>query len=157
LDLIAREGLVAGRDFELEAFDRLLGKHGDHTGGERDAARALMEGRADAACMIEANYLGFTREGLLTRDSTRIVAQTEPYDHCNFTVLDGAPAKLIARFRELLLGMEYTDPEVRPLFEMEGLKQWLPGRASGYAALDAALDRFGAADRFVRSVAARVS
>jgi len=28
------------------------------------------------------------------------------------------------------------------LLDMEGLKKWLPGRVSGYSALNAAVDRF---------------
>jgi phosphonate transport system substrate-binding protein len=41
---------------------------------------------------------------------------------------------------------------VRPLLDMEGLKQWQPGRTEGYAALDAALSRFGTVDEFVKAV-----
>jgi ABC-type phosphate/phosphonate transport system substrate-binding protein len=153
LDFIASQGLEPGRDFEVVVFDKLSGKHGDHIGGERDAVRALIRGDAGAACIIDGNHLLFTQEGVIPAGATRILAQTPPYDHCNFTVLDGAPGAPIGRFRELLLGMSYADPDVRPLLDLEGLKQWLPGRTSGYAALNAALDRFGSADRFVRSVA----
>jgi len=155
LNYIASQGLEPGRDFEVLVFDKLAGKHGDHIGGERDAMRALIRGDADAACIIDANHLLFTQEGVMPSGATRILAQTPPYDHCNFTVLDGAPQVLVGRFRELLLGMSYKDPEVRLLLDLEGLKRWLPGRTSGYAALNAALDRFGSADRFVRSVAAQ--
>jgi ABC-type phosphate/phosphonate transport system substrate-binding protein len=155
LNFIASQELEPGRDFEVVVFDKLAGKHGDHIGGERDAVRALIRGEADAACIIDGNHLLFTQEGVIPAGATRILAQTPPYDHCNFTVLDGAPGALIGRFRELLLGMSYADPDVRPLLDLEGLKQWLPGRTSGYAALNAALDRFGSADRFVRSVAAQ--
>jgi phosphonate transport system substrate-binding protein len=41
-----------------------------------------------------------------------------------------------------LLGMSYDDPSLRPLLDMEGLKKWLPGRVSGYAALEQAVDRY---------------
>ena len=34
----------------------------------------------------------------------------------------------VERFVELLLGMSYDDPAVRPLLELEGLKEWRPGR-----------------------------
>ena len=50
-------------------------------------------------------------------------------------MLDGAPAAEISTFRELLLGMSYADPEVRRLLDLEGLKQWVPGRTEGYALL----------------------
>jgi phosphonate transport system substrate-binding protein len=154
LSFIADHGLEPGKDFEVLQFDKLIGKHGDHIGGERDAARALLRGEADVACCIDGNYLLFRQEAILPADSTRLVAQTTIYDHCNFTVLDGTPAQQVRRFRELLLGMSYADPQVRPLLDMEGLKQWQPGRTEGYAALDVALSRFGTVDEFVKAVSA---
>ncbi len=154
LSFLSREGLVPGKNCEVLRFDKLRGKHGDHIGGERDAARALLRGDADAACMIDGNHLLFGREGTLPPGSTRVLAVTAPYDHCNFTVLDGAPAALVSRFRELLLGMSYADPAVRPLLDLEGLKQWRPGRVEGYALLNEAVDRFDSVEPFVRQVAA---
>lgn len=122
---------------EVVRHDVLLGKHGDHIGGERDAVKALLAGSIDAACIIDGNRLAFAREGL---GGTRVIHVTPAYDHCNMTVFDGVPAS-IDRFRELLLGMSYDDPEVRPLLDMEGLKQWVPGRTEGYALLERACER----------------
>lgn len=150
LEHLARAGLVPERDFQVRRFDVLVGKHGDHVGGERDAARALMQGEVDAACMIDGNHLVFTNEGLLPRASTRVLAQTAPYDHCNFSVLDGAPSEALERFRALLMSMRYDDSSVRPLMDMEGLKQWCEGRTSGYALLESACDRFAYLDSFLR-------
>jgi ABC-type phosphate/phosphonate transport system substrate-binding protein len=146
---IAEAGLKPGVEFKVLGHDLLVGKHGDHIGGEREAARALIAGKADAACMIDGNHLAFTREGTLPAGSTRILAQTAPYDHCNFTVLDGVPATPLARFTELLLAMSYDDPSVRALLDMEGLKQWLPGRVEGYAQLNRAVDAFGTLDAWL--------
>lgn len=154
LNFLAEQGLKPDSDFTVIVFDKLVGKHGDHIGGERDAARALMNGGADAACILDGNRLAFSREGLISSSSTRVLAQTPPFDHCNFTVLEGAPVGLIARFRDLLLQMSYANEEVRPLFDLEGLKQWHPGRTSGYTQLTAAVDRFGTIDTFVKGVVA---
>ena len=140
LDHLRQNGMVAGRDFTARRFDVLGGKHGDHIGGERDAAVALMAGEIDAAWMIDGNHMAFSREGLLPASATRIVARTGLYDHCNFTVSPGAPEAQIARFTELLLAMRWEDPQVRPLLELEGLKTWLPGRTSGYDLLVRATD-----------------
>jgi ABC-type phosphate/phosphonate transport system substrate-binding protein len=137
---LAEAGLEAGRDYEVLRHDVLVGKHGDHIGGERDAVRALLAGKVDAACVIDGNHLAFTRDGTLPQGSVRVLAQTGKYDHCNFTVLDGAD---VARFRELLLSMSYADAAVRPLLDLEGLKEWKDGRTSGYALLERFLDRFG--------------
>ncbi len=128
----------AGVTGDVVYHDVLVGKHGDHVGGERDAVKALLAGTVDAACIIDGNHVAFVREGLFQSQAVRVVLQTPPYDHCNMTILDGAPPT-IGRFRELLLAMSYQDPEVRPLLDMEGLKQWLPGRTSGYALLERAV------------------
>jgi phosphonate transport system substrate-binding protein len=154
LSLLGAQGLDPGTDLEVMYFDKLLGKHGDHIGGERDAVRALLRGDDDAACMIDGNHLLFSQEGVIQAGTTRVLATTPKYDHCNFTVLDGAPRKLVDRFRALLLGMSYADPSVRPLLDLEGLKQWRAGRTEGYAALNEAVDRFGYVEPFVRQVAA---
>jgi len=155
LNYLSGGALRPGGEFQVMIFDLLAGKHGDHIGGERDAIRALVRGEADAACIIDANHLLFLQEGTIPAGATRILARTPPYDHCNFTVLDGAPSEPVARFRELLLGMSYADAEVRPLLDMEGLKQWQPGRTTGYAMLAKAVDQFGTLDGFVSRVAAR--
>ena len=146
---LAEAGLRDGTEVETVAFDLLVGKHGDHIGGEREAVRALLRDEVDAACIIDGNYLAFTQEGTLSPGSARVVSRTAPYDHCNFTIFDDAPADLIAQFRELLLEMSYADPQVRPLLDLEGLTKWLPGRTSGYAQLEGAADRFGFIDAFV--------
>jgi ABC-type phosphate/phosphonate transport system substrate-binding protein len=140
LDHLRAQGLVAGRDYTARRFDLLSGKHGDHIGGERDAAQALMAGEIDAAWMIDGNHLAFSREGVLPAGATRIVARTGAYDHCNFTTSPGAPEEQVARFVELLMGMAWDDPSVRPLLELEGLKAWRSGRTSGYALLERAVN-----------------
>ena len=118
--------------------DVLLGKHGDHIGGERDAVRALLEGKVEAACVIDGNHLAFTRDGTIPPGAVRVLAQTGKYDHCNFTALGGVDT---ARFEALLLGMSFADPKLRPLMELEGLTAWLPGRTSGYALLERAVEQ----------------
>jgi phosphonate transport system substrate-binding protein len=133
-------GLVPEVDFEVQYNDLLGGKHGDHIGGEREAARSLIAGRADAACIIDANHLFFVTEGTLASGATRILAQTAEYDHCNFTVVKGMADDSAARFSELLLAMSYDDAGVRPLLDLEGLKAWREGRVTGYRALDNAVD-----------------
>jgi ABC-type phosphate/phosphonate transport system substrate-binding protein len=136
-------GLSPGVDVKVRRFDVLGGKHGDHIGGERDAARALIAGEIDAACMIDGNHLAFSREGTLPSGSTRVIGQTQPYDHCNFTVLGDPNEASTARFTQLLLSMSYDDPDVRPLLDLEGLKEWRAGRIELYAPLERAVDESG--------------
>ena len=140
LSHLRSQGLIPDGDFKVRYNDLLGGKHGDHIGGEREAARSLMTGEADAACMIDGNHLLFITEGTLPSGATRVLAQTAAYDHCNLTVGPTASRALVERFHKLLLEMSYDDPEVRPLLDLEGLKAWREGRVEGYRALERAVD-----------------
>jgi phosphonate transport system substrate-binding protein len=134
-------GVRPGQDVRIRRFDVGVGLHGDHVGGERDAARALVAGEIAAACMVDGNHLLFGQEGVFQPGSTRVIAQTPPYDHCNMSVSDAVPADVQRRFGDLLMSMSYADPRVRPLLDLEGLKAWRPGRTTGYSALDEAVDQ----------------
>jgi phosphonate transport system substrate-binding protein len=142
LNLVAESGLDPIRDCRVLYHNMMVGKHGDHVGGERDAARALASGAADAACVLDANYGVFINEGTLDPGTTRVLATTPPFDHCNFTVRASLPADRWKPFVDVLLGMSFQDPEVRAFMEMEGLKKWLPARTTGYAQLEKAVGRF---------------
>jgi len=142
LSVIADAGVVPGEDCRVVYHEVMVGKHGDHVGGERDAARALAGGNADAACVLDANYTVFINEGTLDPGTTRVLASTPPYDHCNFTVREVLPEERSQPFVDVLLAMSFQNPEVRTLMELEGLKQWLPARTSGYAQLAKAVERF---------------
>jgi ABC-type phosphate/phosphonate transport system substrate-binding protein len=147
LSYLRKQGLLPTVDFNVRRYDLLEGKHGDHIGGERQAAAALMAGTADAACMIDSNHHLFSAEGVLRVGSTRVLSRTPRYDHCNMTAGPVAPPELIDRFRESLVGMSYDDPEVRLLFDLEGLKAWKVGREEGYEELESAVDALGFYDR----------
>src|SRR6516225_4756922 len=86
LSMLADAGVVPGEGCRVVYHEVMVGKHGDHVGGERDAARALAAGNADAACVLDSNYTVFINEGTLDPGTTRVLASTPPYDHCNFTV-----------------------------------------------------------------------
>jgi ABC-type phosphate/phosphonate transport system substrate-binding protein len=143
LSLLRNAGVEPDTDLDVRRFDVGVGLHGDHIGGERDAANALRAGQVEAACLIDANLLLFGREGTLPAGSVRVLAQTPAYDRCNMTAGPAADPALVDKFTDLLLGMSYADPGIRPLLDLEGLREWLPGRTDGYTALDRAVTESG--------------
>jgi len=140
LDHLNQAGLKSNVDFKVRLFDILGGKHGDHIGGERDAAIALMQGEVNAAWMIDGNYQAFSKEGILVAGETEIVAQTLAYDHCIFSISPHTSTADASRFNEILLNMKWSDSKVRHLLELEGLKEWRKGRTSGFLLLNRAVD-----------------
>lgn len=140
LALLVEAGVVPGKDCRVLYNEVMTGKHGNHVGGERDAARALAAGNADAACVLDGNYTVFISEGTLDPGATRVLATTPPYDHCNFTARVDLPEEHAQGFVKVLLGMSFEDPEVRTYMELEGLKRWLPARTTGYGQLEKAVE-----------------
>src|SRR5439155_13882603 len=104
----------------------------------REEAGALVEGRVDAACVLGGNHILFVSEGVVPPGSLRVLDETPPFDHCNFTVGPAAPEEPVSRFGQLLWEMSYEDPAVRTLFELEGLRAWVPARTIWFAALEGA-------------------
>jgi phosphonate transport system substrate-binding protein len=142
LGMLAEAGVVPEKDCRVVYNNVMVGKHGDHVGGERDAARDLASGKADAACVLDGNLPLFVNEGTLDPGTTVALAKTPPYDHCNFTALAELPDAKLRSFVEGLLAMTFENPSVRSLMEMEGLRRWMPGRTTGYGQLENVVKRF---------------
>ncbi len=143
LSLLRDAGLEPGIDVRFRRYDIGVGRHGDDIAGERFAARALAAGDVHAACLSDANVMLFACEGVLPAGTTRVVAQTLPYDHRIMAAGPTADAALLDTFCELLLGMTYADPEHRPLLDLEGLHRWRSARTQGYQQLERAVDEVG--------------
>ena len=45
------------------------------------------------------------------------------------------------RWLEALFSMRYDEPAHREMMDLEGLKEWLPGRTSGFGPLSEAVER----------------
>jgi ABC-type phosphate/phosphonate transport system substrate-binding protein len=135
LQTLRRSGLAAGEDFRVRRFDVLVGKHGDHIGGERDALRCLQQGEADASCVLDLNWQLWTADGTADPSRFTVLATTPRFDHCNFTVLESFPAEREQRWTQTLFRMSYDNPAHREMMDLEGLKAWLPGRTTGYDVL----------------------
>lgn len=141
LGLLQRHGLEPGRDVSVKRFDVLVGKHGDHVGGEKEALQAVQSGEADACALLDLNWQLWTADGTIDPGRYRILATTDRFDHCVFTVRDTLPEAMLTPWLETLYSMSYDNPAHREMMDMEGLKTWLPGRTSGFAALAEAVER----------------
>ena len=50
-------------------------------------------------------------------------------------MLDRFPDDRARRWTDVLFRMRYDNPAHREMMDLEGLKEWLPGRTSGYVGL----------------------
>ncbi|HTU84541.1 MAG TPA: PhnD/SsuA/transferrin family substrate-binding protein [Solirubrobacteraceae bacterium] len=143
LHYLAREGFDAATQCELLRFDTDIGKHGDTGDSELHVVRAVAEGRADAGVLSAAYFSAFRADGVADVAELKVSWRSEPYYHCNFTVLDTFDRELGERWSQALLAMDYDDESLRPAMELEGVRVWHPGGASGYASLRSAMREQG--------------
>ena len=144
LGRLRHEGLEPRRDIAVRRFDVLVGKHGDHVGGELEAFQCLKRGEAAACAMLDLNWEAWTRDGTIDSNEFVTVGATSRFDHCVFTVRQDLDAGAERQWLEALFSMRYDVPEHREMMDLEGLKAWLPGRTTGFQALADAV----AAERF---------
>jgi phosphonate transport system substrate-binding protein len=136
--------LDPGADLAVRRFDVLVGKHGDHVGGERDAFECVRGGEAAACAMLDLNWDAWTKDGTIDAAQFTIVARTDRFDHCVFTVRQDLDRAAEQRWLGALFAMRYDNPAHQEMMDLEGLKAWLPGRTSGFGPLTAAV----ASERF---------
>ena len=139
IEWLERHGLRAGHDFEVRRFDVLVGLHGDHVGGERDAMKSLQRGEVAASVMLDMNWDAWTRDGTINTTEYAILGSTDRFDHCNFSVRGDFAKNREQRFKDALFSMTYDDAKHQEMMDLEGLKAWEPGRTEGYAALSRAV------------------
>lgn len=137
--LLHRHGLAPGVDWTERRFDVLVGKHGDHIGGEKDAFHCLSSGGADACAMLDLNWQAWTADGTIDTTRYRILDTTGPFDHCVFTVRGDFDPAVEARWLDVLFSMSYDNPTHRQMMDLEGLKKWEPGRTTGFGLLSEAV------------------
>lgn len=136
------KGLVSGRDFTNKNFDLLVGKHGDHIGGELEAFKSLESGESQASTMLDLNWETWTKDGTISPSDYMILSSTNLFDHCVFAINDSFPKDIEEQWLKVLFSMNYDNPEHKKMMDMEGLKEWKKGRVSGFGPLSEAVDNF---------------
>jgi phosphonate transport system substrate-binding protein len=140
LHFLAEAGVDLAR-VRLLPFDTDLGKHGDTGTSELDVLAAIADGRADAGCVGDLVWVNEQAAGRIDPARLAVLWTTPGFDHCMFDALPTLPAAAAEGFTRALFAMRWDDPRHRKILEMEGLRQWLPARDSGYVSLRQALDR----------------
>jgi ABC-type phosphate/phosphonate transport system substrate-binding protein len=140
LGLLRKAGLEPSRDAAIRQFDVLVGKHGDHVGGELEAFKSLQRGEAAASAMLDLNWEAWKGDGTIDPREYRVVASTPRFDHCVFTARPDLQEADERRWLRALFAMRYDEPAHRTMMDLEGLKAWMPGRTTGFEALSAAVE-----------------
>ncbi|HWU91456.1 MAG TPA: PhnD/SsuA/transferrin family substrate-binding protein [Kofleriaceae bacterium] len=143
LYFLGQAGIEVGR-IQLVPFDTDVGKHGDTGTSELDVVQAVHEGRAEAGAIGDVVWASLQAAGRVQSELVEVIWTSPPFDHCMFDALGWLPRATAEAFERALFSMSWDDPRHRKLLELEGLKEWVAPRESGYESLRAALDEQGA-------------
>lgn len=128
---------------ELVVFDTDVGKHGDTGTSELDVLEALSKGDVHAGTIGDLIWVLEQQAGHIDTSLIQSVWTSPGFDHCMFDALPTLDEGKMDRFRSALFSMSWDDPDHRRLLELEGLRQWMPPRETGYDTLRAAVAEQG--------------
>lgn len=135
-----KHGLEYEQDYTERRFDIGVGLHGDHVGGELDALKALMEGTVDASVAIDLNWEAWKKDGTVDENQLTCLETTDLFDHCIFVAHPDFSPERFAEWQEVLHRMDYSNEAHQKMMDMEGLKEWVGGRTTGFQQLREAND-----------------
>lgn len=142
LHFLRREGVDLDR-VTLLALDSDLGKHGDTGSSELEVLQAVAAGRAQAGTVGDLVWVTEQAAGRVDASLIEVLWTTPGFDHCMFDAMPSLGGSQVRAFQEALFAMSWEEPSQRRLLELEGLRQWLPPRETGYESLRTALDEIG--------------
>ncbi|MCC5950901.1 MAG: PhnD/SsuA/transferrin family substrate-binding protein [Acidimicrobiia bacterium] len=140
------EAGIGADDAEWVIFDSDVGKHGDTGTSDLDALRAVLADDADVAAVGVNTWQAMTAGGEDLVADLEVVWESEDYNHCNFTALEGLDEDRVERWVQHLLAMDWENPEHRHILELEGLREWKRPELEGYRSLHEAMESQGIAD-----------
>lgn len=142
LHFLRREGVDLEK-LKLLPFDSDLGKHGDTGSSELEVLGAVASGRAQAGTVGDLVWVAEQAAGRVDAKLVEVLWTSPGFDHCMFDALPTFDDARVRLFQDALFGMRWEEPSHRRLLELEGLREWLPPRETGYESLCAALDEIG--------------
>ncbi|MDK6804669.1 PhnD/SsuA/transferrin family substrate-binding protein [Aerococcus sp. UMB7834] len=140
IQYLRENGLEFGQDYEEVRYDIGVGLDGDHTGGELDAIKSVEAGENIAGFAIAPNFEAWVKDGTVDGSQLEVVGQTPSFDHCIFTAHEEVADEDLQAFSDVLATMDYSKERDKEILDLEGLKEWLPGRTSNFEEIRQAVD-----------------
>jgi ABC-type phosphate/phosphonate transport system substrate-binding protein len=137
--MLRQEGVDLSRDCTLVDLPQR-----EYPGGEahvevKTLVAALEDGVADAVTMFEPYWRALVDRGRMDESAFRVAWRSRQYSHCGFAARPGLPEDVGRRFVELLASMDYGQPDIKEMMDLEHLRAWVPADESGWKDLVAAI------------------
>jgi ABC-type phosphate/phosphonate transport system substrate-binding protein len=139
LFFLKRAGVSVDR-LKLLPFESDPGKHGDTPRSELEVLAALHDGRAQVGAVGGLVWQQEQAAGRVDPHRLETLWTTPAYDHHALDALPTLAEEKAKALTRVLFEMRWNNPKHRKYLEVEGHRQWIPGRDDGYTQLVAALD-----------------
>src|SRR5690606_17318436 len=107
-------------------------------------------GAVDAAATIDLNWEAWKKDGTIDENQVVILDETDLYDHCIFVAHPDFSPDAFAKWQEVLCRMDYNNEDHQKMMDMEGLKEWVGPRTTGFKQLEEANDYLNFFNSFVK-------
>jgi ABC-type phosphate/phosphonate transport system substrate-binding protein len=142
---LRQEGLDVDRDCEIIELESTQYAGGEGWVDPRTLIAALEDGKVDAITLFEPWYRHYTDRGRIDPAAFTEIWRSRPFSHCGFAARPGLPDEIGQRFVELLAAMDYAQPDIKEMMDLEYLRAWVPADESGWQDLIAAVKEEGLA------------
>ncbi|MBM3945110.1 MAG: phosphate/phosphite/phosphonate ABC transporter substrate-binding protein [SAR202 cluster bacterium] len=140
LEFLRENGIEPDRDIRIIRAPARSGWQGDDLDGEFAAFKKVVDGEADASAILDWMWEFWVADGKIDASQVKIIARTETFDHCVFAAREDFDIEVEKKWVDALLSMSYDNPRHKQMMDMEGLKEWLPGRSTGFGPLTRATE-----------------
>jgi ABC-type phosphate/phosphonate transport system substrate-binding protein len=113
----------------------------------RTLIAALEDGKVDAITLFKPWYDHYAGRKRIDPDVFREIWRSRPFSHCGFAARPGLPEDVGRRFVELMAAMDYGQPDIKEMMDLEYLRAWVPADESGWQDLVAAVKEEGLAGK----------
>ena len=104
---------------------------------------AMVNGEVDATFCLDLNYDAWISDGTIDKNEVEVLAKTDYFDHCVFTFTPETSDEDIKAFDDIMFKMDYNNERDKEIMDLEGLKQWVPGRRDGFKQITEANEYLG--------------
>jgi phosphonate transport system substrate-binding protein len=137
---LKQAGIDPEKDVQAVRFNLDVGKHGDTGTSEVEVLNAVVKGDVEAGAVGDQYWARMLADGQVDRNKVKAIWTSPPYCHCNFTILPERYGKDLEHWTDVLLQMDYNNPDHRRIMELEGLKRWVRPQLEGYRPLFEAVE-----------------
>jgi phosphonate transport system substrate-binding protein len=136
---LRRQGVNFDR-IKIHSLDGKADLRGNPCSSEVHVLAAVKEGKGQAGIIGERFWKHLSEHEPERVGGLKVIWVSLPFSHCVFTASKDFDKELGARFTQVMLAMDPSDPLAAEAMRLEGTRRWVTGSQEGFRELLKALD-----------------